>query len=267
MARYFDITAVTTSIELAADRTGQAAFTVTNSSGASIGGDAVVVPQAGAEKAKYVIDRPSRHYDPGVTENVTVKVSAPATMPSGSYGIQLRVLLSGGVPEEQYDDGPVVTYKVEDAKAPGGDVKVPAKRTIPWIAIAIVGVVVALVVIGGIVAFIATRPKPTATVTVFTQVTNDSGFSATAGEFTQRISAGGATQTINGSTSGVPVTVIAGEYIVRQDPKNNYSTTFSGNCAGTLTAGQSTSCTVFNDDFFFIFLPPIIFQTFEPVKQ
>jgi len=264
MARYFDITAVTTSIELGADRTGQAAFTVTNSSGSSIGGDAIVVAQDGAEKAKYVVDKPNRHYDPGVTQNVTVTVTAPATMPPGTYGFQLRVLLSGGVPEEQYDDSPAVSYKVEDAKIPQGDAKVPAKRNIPWIPIAIVGVIAAVVIIGAIV-FVATRPKPTATITVFTQVTNDNGFTAAPGDFAQSVTAGGVTQPFNGSAGGVPLTVVAGQYVVRQNPQLNYSTTFSAGCAGELAANETRSCTVFNDDFFIIF-PPIIFTPLEPIQ-
>jgi hypothetical protein len=159
MARYFDITAVTTSIDLDADRTGEAAFTVTNATASAIGGDAVVVPQAGAEKARYVPDHPTRRYDPGATQNIIVKVTAPATMATGTYGFQLRVLLSGGVPEEQYDDGPMVSFTVVETKLPQGDAKVPVKRNINWLIVGI-GVVAAIVLIGAIAFVLLREPDP-----------------------------------------------------------------------------------------------------------
>src|SRR6187399_3185601 len=114
MARYFDITSLTNSIELDAQREGQAAFTVTNATPASIGGDALIVPRPGSEGIKFDIDRPTRHYPAGATESIAVSVSAPREVPAGSHGFQLRMVLSGGIPEEQFDDGPVVTFEVKE---------------------------------------------------------------------------------------------------------------------------------------------------------
>jgi hypothetical protein len=151
MARYFDVTAVTTSVELDKKRKGQAAFTVTNATTASLRGDAVVVPEAGAEAAKYEIDEPSRHFAPGATDQVIVEVTAPAGMPAGTYGFRLRMLLGGGVPEEQFDDSPTVKYLVEK-----GD-ELPPKKPFPWW-IVIVAALIALVVIG--VTIYVLVPKP-----------------------------------------------------------------------------------------------------------
>lgn len=160
MARFFDITAVTTSTALDADRVGTAAFTVTNATAASIRGEAVVVPQPGAEGARYDIDRPSRHFDPGATESVTVEITAPPEMPAGTYGFQLRMILGGGIPEEQYDDGPVVRFAVVEAPPPPPPPPEPKpKPGIPWWVFALIAAVVLVVI--GVVAYLLWPREPT----------------------------------------------------------------------------------------------------------
>jgi hypothetical protein len=160
MARYFAITVVTSLVELDAERTGKAAFTVKNATAGRIRGDAVALPQPGSERATYAVDDPSRLYAPGVTESVTVTVTAPAQMEAGTYSFQLRMLLGGGVPEEQYDDSQVVTYVVPDAPIIEGDAKIPAKKPFPWWIVAVIAGLIVLVVIG-VVAFVALRePDP-----------------------------------------------------------------------------------------------------------
>src|SRR3954452_18568779 len=156
MARYFDITALTTLISLDAERKGQASFTVTNATNASIRGDAVVIPKSGAKQEWFTIDHASRHYDPGASEQLTVSIDAGMDAAPATYGFQLRVLLGGGVPEEQFDDGPLVKFDVTEIPAqPPPPPPPPAKRGIPWWVFLIAGLIV-LVVIGGIVAFVLT---------------------------------------------------------------------------------------------------------------
>jgi hypothetical protein len=276
MARYFDITAVTNSIELDKTRMGQAAFTVTNATGASIRGDAVVVPGPGAETAKYEVDEPSRHFGPGSTDQLTVKVTAPAEMAAGTYGFNLRMLLGGGVPEEQFDDGPTVKYTVAKVEEPVPIPQPPPKKPFPWWIVAVIGAVIAIVVIGGIVAYIATRPS-NGTLVVITQVINDDGRTASAGDFTQHILVGGTSQAdFPGAVApGVTKTVTTGQYQVTEDSLFRYSQSVSADCAGELTAGQTKTCLVTNNDFQIIvptcppvciFIPPVFPPIVEQVK-
>lgn len=156
MARFFEIKALTTAISLDADRKGQASFTVTNATNASIRGDVIVVPQAGAQALKFGVENPSRHYEPGATEEIAVTVEVPPEVPAGTYGFVLRVLLGGGVPEEEYDDGPVVTCEIQDTPPPVV-VPPPPPKPVPWWVFAVAGVA-ALLVIGAIVFLLLRRP-------------------------------------------------------------------------------------------------------------
>src|SRR3954453_429337 len=141
MARYFDITALTTLISLDAERKGQASFTVTNATTASIRGDAVVIPKSGAKPEWFTIDHASRHYDPSASEQLSVSIDAGMDAPPATYGFQVRVLLGGGVPEEQFDDGPPVKFDVEEIPTEP-PVVVPPKRGIPWWVFLVLGLIV-----------------------------------------------------------------------------------------------------------------------------
>jgi hypothetical protein len=158
MARYFDITALTTLISLDDQRKGQASFTVTNATTASIRGDAVVMPKSGAKPEWFTIDHPSRHYDPGASEQLTVSIDAGMDATPATYGFQLRVLLGGGVPEEQYDDGPLVKFDVEEVPTQP-PVQQPVKKPFPWWIVAVIGVIAVLVILAG-VWFFFLREKP-----------------------------------------------------------------------------------------------------------
>jgi hypothetical protein len=276
MARFFNVTAVTTSIELDATRTGQAAFTVTNATSASIRGDAVVMPEPGAETAKYDIDEPSRHFGPGATDQLTVKVTAPAEMAAGTYGFRLRMLLGGGVPEEQFDDGPTVKYTVSKIEEPPPPPPPPPKKPFPWWIVAVIVAVIAIIVIGGIVAFVVTRPK-TGTIVVITRVINDNGRSAAATDFSQHVLRDSASLAdfAGAAEPGVSKTITVGQYQVTQDPLVNYGTSFSADCTGELAEGQTKTCTVANNDFqiivptcppICIFIPPVFPPIVEPIN-
>jgi hypothetical protein len=187
--------------------------------------------------------------------------AAPAT-----YGFQLRVLLGGGVPEEQFDDGPVVKFDVTDIPAPPVEIpKPPPKRGIPWWVFLVAGLI-ALVVIGGIVAFVLTRPKPS-TLTVVTVVINDNGFNATPAEFSQHV-IGVSPVPADFAGTGPPgksVTLNAGDYEVREDGKANYLQAFTGDCKGVIGSGEAKTCFVTNNDWFIIFPPIILPVPFDPI--
>jgi hypothetical protein len=266
MARYFDITAVTTSIELDASRTGQAAFTVTNATSASIRGDAVVVPEPGAEAARYDIDEPSRHFGPGSTDQLTVKVTAPAEMPAGTYGFHLRMVLGGGVPEEQFDDGPTIKYTVAKIEEPPPPPP-PPKKPFPWWIVAVIAAVIVVIVIG-IIIFVVTRPQPTGTLIVVTRVFNDDGQTASPADFSQHVAVGGTNKAnFGGSAAGVTLTLNAGQYEVTQDGRVFYSATLSSDCSGQLAADETRTCTIDNNDFGIVFpvCPP--FCVLNPIEE
>jgi hypothetical protein len=163
MARYFDITTPAPELPLRADRTGVATFTVSNATPSTIGGQALIDPGPGAEPGWFTIDQPGRTFPPQHSESMGVTVAVPSSAAPGRYGFVLRVLLGGGVPEEDFDDSPLVTFSVPEPlpipTTPPPPVPPPPAKKFPWW-IVIVAAVIALIVIVGIVAFILTRPKP-----------------------------------------------------------------------------------------------------------
>jgi hypothetical protein len=155
VTNYFDITTAVTEIALSDELKGELTFTVSNATTASIRGESVVIPGQGATVEWFTVDRPVRTYQRGQADQVGVAVAVPKGTPAGTYSFQLRTLLGGGVPEEDYDDSPSVSFKVpEPPKEP------PPKKPFPWwILLVIAAIVIAIIVIGGIV-FVVTRPGP-----------------------------------------------------------------------------------------------------------
>ena len=142
-------------------------------------------------------------------------------MVPGTYGFQLRMLLGGGVPEEQFDDGPTVKYTVSKVEEPPPPPPPPPKKPFPWWIVAVIVAVIAIVVIGGIIAFVVSRPPATGTIVVITSVTNDDGQTASPGDFSQHILVGGTSQAdfAGAAFPGVSRTVNAGQYQVTEDAR------------------------------------------------
>ena len=87
------------------------------------------------------------------------------------------------------------------------------------------------------------------TLTIIKTVVNDDGGTAVAGDFTIDISATNPSQTsIPGSSSGVIITLDAGNYDVTETVRVGYAASYSAGCTGTIALGESKSCTVTNDD-------------------
>lgn len=156
MATYFDITAVATSLTLDEERKGRGSFTVTNTVDASIGGDAVIVPEPGTDASWFNVDGPSRTYNVDEAEQIAVDITVPADAVPGRYGFRLRVLLGGGVPEEQFDDGPVVSFEVVPEPEPLQVEPSPGKP-FPWWLVAVIGGIAALVIIVGALVFVLSQ--------------------------------------------------------------------------------------------------------------
>lgn len=147
MTTWFSITAAATTLTLAPDRTATAVFTVANESGAAIRGDARIVSVPDVVATWCTIDTPSRTFPVDHTEQLLVTVRVPPGAPPGPVRFRLRMLLGGGVPEEQFDDGPDVAFDV-----PQTPVVVPPPRRPWWIVAVIIAVILVVVAIGGFVA-------------------------------------------------------------------------------------------------------------------
>jgi hypothetical protein len=100
-----------------------------------------------------------------------------------------------------------------------------------------------------VIVFAEPNAPTSGTLTVYKNVINNNGGSAIASEFTINVSGLNASPaSFPGDAAGTPVTLDAGSYDVTEDPFPGYSTTFSAGCSGSITDGESITCTVTNDD-------------------
>lgn len=92
-------------------------------------------------------------------------------------------------------------------------------------------------------------PSP-ATLRVIKHVINDNGGSATAGNFTIHVAGTNVSNlSFAGSETGVDVTLDAGSYAVTEPVVlTGYLESGSGDCSGTIAAGETKTCTITNDD-------------------
>jgi hypothetical protein len=156
VATWFGITTPVIEQTLPADtRAGQQLYTVTNESGGLIRGDAIVVPEGDTRVEWFSIVNASRAYSVDGAEQVTLDIKVPDDVAAGTYGYHFRVVVGGGVPEEQFNDGPPSRITVQLRNV------VPPKPFPWWIVAVIVAVVLALVVGGLAVKACAGTPTPT----------------------------------------------------------------------------------------------------------
>jgi hypothetical protein len=157
MASRFDVTTPTTILPLDAARAGLASFTVTSTDPGTIGGEAIVVAGPGASADWFSVKDPSRTFPPGQTEQVSVAVAVPPDAPPGTYSFRLRVLLAGGVPEEDFDDGPSVSFEVVAPPAVDPQ-EPPPKKPFPWWIVVVAGAIAVGVL--GVAAFVLLNQQP-----------------------------------------------------------------------------------------------------------
>ena len=86
--------------------------------------------------------------------------------------------------------------------------------------------------------------------TVIKHVVNDNGGTQTAADFQVTVDDPGTNPpSFPGAESpGTDVTVDPGSYSVTEGAHDGYAVTYSADCAGTLAAGESKTCTITNDD-------------------
>ncbi len=158
MATWFGITTPITEQTLPADtRTGQQLYTVTNESGEPIRGDAIVVPEGDAKVEWFNIANPSRAYSADGTEQVTLDIKVTDDVGPGTYSYRFRVVVAGGVPEEQFNDGPPSRITVQPKV-----VVAPTPKPFPWWIVAVVAAIVLALIVGGVaVKACGGTPPPT----------------------------------------------------------------------------------------------------------
>lgn len=153
MPRAFDITATTSDVKLSGSGQGEVSFTISNKLGQGVTARATVEP-SGTARAEWLSfpDGVERTLSPDGTAVLPVKISVPPGTAPGSYGFSL-VVASVSNPDEHYDRGPSVAFTVAPAA-------LPMKKPFPWWIVALaVGVVL---IVGGVVAVLASRHKPEA---------------------------------------------------------------------------------------------------------
>jgi Prealbumin-like fold domain len=85
---------------------------------------------------------------------------------------------------------------------------------------------------------------------VIKHVVNDSGGTKSAGDFTMKINGVTATggNEFPGSEAGTDRKVTTGSYSVTETGPSGYDASFSSGCSGSISDGQTKTCTVTNDD-------------------
>ncbi len=92
-------------------------------------------------------------------------------------------------------------------------------------------------------------PSTTATLIVIKQVINDNGGANNSSDFTIVVSGTNVSQgTFPGNASGTTITLDAGQYSVDEVLVSGYAKTLSNDCAGTIAANETKTCTITNDD-------------------
>jgi beta-lactam-binding protein with PASTA domain len=152
MSKIFAITSANETAKLTADRHGEAAFTVTNTTARPMRGLAKLKPLGDTKQEWLKLKGESeRDFVAGGTQQYTVMLDVPANAAPGKYGFRLDIVSTIN-PDEDFTEGPTVTAELSPPK--------PRPASKAWI-IPVALIVVAVIV--GAIVFLATRKK---TVTV-----------------------------------------------------------------------------------------------------
>jgi hypothetical protein len=118
VAASFVITSPTNTVLLGTDRTGQAAFTVSNQTGRGVRARASVAALAPTQSPWLALAGASeRDFPIGGTEQITVTVTVPPEAAAGLYPFRLDVA-SVVNPDEDWAQGPVVAFQVPELPPP-----------------------------------------------------------------------------------------------------------------------------------------------------
>ena len=143
----FSITAAKQTVKLDAKRTGETSFTVTNTSAKPIRGQLKLRPVeapsiAGGQPGWFtLVGDAERSFAPQATTQVSAKITVPAGVQPGKYGVRLDAVSSVN-PDDDLTEGPPVVIEVPAAE------QVPKKKFPWWIPVA---AAVAVLLIGLVV--------------------------------------------------------------------------------------------------------------------
>ncbi len=85
--------------------------------------------------------------------------------------------------------------------------------------------------------------------TVIKHVINDNGGTAVAGDFTMNVTGTNVSNSsFVGSESGTTITLNAGAYTADEVAMTGYTKSLGADCSGTILVGETTTCTITNDD-------------------
>jgi hypothetical protein len=105
------------------------------------------------------------------------------------------------------------------------------------------------IALGGSKSCTITNDDQSGQLTVIKHVINNNGGTRTAAQFTLTVTGSSPSPaTFPGSESGTLITINPGSYGVTETAVPGYATTLGVDCAGTIAAGESKTCTVTNDD-------------------
>lgn len=154
MSRVFDVSAVTDTLRLSPNGTGEAVFHVINASRAPVRARLSVVPDAGARREWLFIDGDTqRDFPPTGAQRILIRLRVPAGTPPGHFTFHLRVEDCDG-PDTRFAQGPAVTVEVVSSP--------PAARAFPrnWAVMAVATFILLGTVASLLAAGRARQPSP-----------------------------------------------------------------------------------------------------------
>ncbi|XOZ34499.1 hypothetical protein ACMDCT_04515 [Halomonadaceae bacterium KBTZ08] len=138
MPSYYEISPTNDTLTLR-DGKASASFTVRYVGKRTVEARAQVIALNGAKNDWLEVEPPAtRQMASEQTQNIKVNVAVPAGTPAGEYAMRLD-MVSVDNTDEEYDQGPTVSFKVEASDEP-----TPEPSGFPWWIVAVVAVVLAL---------------------------------------------------------------------------------------------------------------------------
>lgn len=143
MPTYYEISPTDDTLTLR-DGKASASFTVRYVGDRTVEARAQAVALKGAKDDWLEVESPAtREMGPDQTQNFKVSVKAPPGTPAGEYALRLD-MVSVDNTDEEYDQGPTVSFRVQESKEPE-----PEPSGFPWWLVAVLAVVLVLAIGGG----------------------------------------------------------------------------------------------------------------------
>ena len=147
--RSFVVTSASQSASLNPQGQSEVSITVTNNSGKPARGAARPMPLGAANGAWLMVTgEKERNFAPNESHQITIRIQAPPDAPPGRYSFRVN-LVSVQNPEEDFTEGPEVTFEIKRSDAP----KPPAGKFPIWIIFVVLGVLI----VGGGLAWLLLR--------------------------------------------------------------------------------------------------------------